>query len=60
MFPAGADAASATAICADSRLPAGEIEPLLASLVDKSLLQTEVLARPSPGRGALSDAGDDP
>jgi hypothetical protein len=41
VFPAGADAASATMICADSRLPAAEIEPLLSSLVDKSLLQTE-------------------
>ena len=42
VFPAGANAASATAICADSRLAPGEIEPLLASLADKSLLHTEV------------------
>ncbi len=41
VFPAGADAASATAICADASLPAEEIEPLLASLTDKSLLQVE-------------------
>ncbi len=47
VFPAGADAASATAICADPRLPSGEIEPLLASLVDKSLLQTEVSRFPA-------------
>ena len=42
VFPAGADLDSAATVCADARLPAGEIESLLASLVDKSLLQAEL------------------
>src|SRR5699024_9803730 len=38
VFPAGASA-SAVAVCADSRLPEAALPDLLASLVDKSLLQ---------------------
>ena len=41
VFPAGCDAASATEICADDRIPAGVVEQLLAALVDKSLLQVD-------------------
>ena len=41
VFPAGADAASAAAVCGDPRLPSGDVEPLLTWLVDKSLLQAE-------------------
>ena len=39
VFPAGADSAGATVICADHRLAAADIDSLLISLVDKSLLQ---------------------
>jgi predicted ATPase len=39
VFPAGATIASATAVCADERVPAADVADLLASLVDKSLLQ---------------------
>ncbi|MET1004664.1 MAG: BTAD domain-containing putative transcriptional regulator [Propionibacteriaceae bacterium] len=39
VFPAGASVESATAVCADDLLSAGEIPELLISLVDKSLLQ---------------------
>ena len=41
VFPAGTDDESAAAVCADRRLAAADIEPLLASLADKSLLQIE-------------------
>lgn len=44
VFPAGADTDSAVSVCADARLSAEEIEPLLAALVDKSLLQAELPA----------------
>jgi predicted ATPase/DNA-binding SARP family transcriptional activator len=39
VFPAGATVRSATAVCSDEQVPAGDIADLLASLVDKSLLQ---------------------
>lgn len=39
VFPAGATIASASAVCADSAVPAADVRELLASLVDKSLLQ---------------------
>jgi predicted ATPase/DNA-binding SARP family transcriptional activator/tetratricopeptide (TPR) repeat protein len=39
VFPAGATQASAAAVCADELVPEAEIGDLLASLVDKSLLQ---------------------
>ena len=38
VFPAGATARSASAVCVDSRLPAADVGDLLLSLVDKSLL----------------------
>ncbi len=41
VFPAGADAGSAAVVCADARLQGGDVEALLTSLVDKSLLQAE-------------------
>jgi predicted ATPase/DNA-binding SARP family transcriptional activator len=47
VFPAGADVAGATAICADDRLPAAEIDSLLLSLVEKSLLQSIDSAGPT-------------
>jgi predicted ATPase/DNA-binding SARP family transcriptional activator len=39
VFPAGATVASATAVCVDADVPADDVADLLASLVDKSLLQ---------------------
>ncbi|HEY3714205.1 MAG TPA: BTAD domain-containing putative transcriptional regulator [Jatrophihabitantaceae bacterium] len=39
VFPAGATAASAEAVCADADVPAEDMLDLLGSLVDKSLLQ---------------------
>lgn len=39
IFPAGANIESATAICADGRLPADDIADLMINLADKSLLQ---------------------
>ncbi len=39
VFPAGVTVASATAVCSDDRLDADAIPDLLASLLDKSLLQ---------------------
>jgi predicted ATPase/DNA-binding SARP family transcriptional activator len=39
VFPAGATSASATAVCSDESVPQIEVPDLLASLVDKSLLQ---------------------
>jgi predicted ATPase/DNA-binding SARP family transcriptional activator len=39
VFPAGATPESAEAICADDRVPGRDVLDLLASLVDKSLLQ---------------------
>ncbi len=39
VFPAGATPASAEAVCADDQVPAPDVLDLLASLVDKSLLQ---------------------
>ncbi len=39
VFPAGVTVASATAACSDDRLPTEAIADLLASLLDKSLLQ---------------------
>lgn len=39
VFPAGATTASAIAVCADDSLAADDVADLLASLVDKSLLQ---------------------
>ena len=39
VFPAGATPRSAEAVCADADLPADDVLDLLASLVDKSLLQ---------------------
>jgi predicted ATPase/DNA-binding SARP family transcriptional activator len=39
VFPAGATTASATAVCADESVPVLDVADLLASLVDKSLLQ---------------------
>ncbi|MCU7727955.1 winged helix-turn-helix domain-containing protein [Actinoplanes sp. KI2] len=38
VLPGGVTEASATAICADTRVPAAEVPELLAALVDKSLL----------------------
>jgi len=38
VFPAGATVESATAVCADDRLPRAEVSDLLLALVDKSLL----------------------
>jgi len=38
VFPAGATVESATAVCADDRLPAADVSDLLLALVDKSLL----------------------
>lgn len=40
VFPAGATVETATAVCADDRLPADAISDGLTSLVDKSLLQS--------------------
>ncbi|HEY7049884.1 MAG TPA: BTAD domain-containing putative transcriptional regulator [Jatrophihabitantaceae bacterium] len=39
VFPAGATPESAEAVCADNEVPASDVLDLLASLVDKSLLQ---------------------
>ena len=39
VFPAGATVDSATAVCVDADVPAEDVADLLASLVDKSLLQ---------------------
>ncbi|HET7304644.1 MAG TPA: BTAD domain-containing putative transcriptional regulator [Segeticoccus sp.] len=39
VFPAGASASAVAAVCADGRLPESSLPDLLASLVDKSLLQ---------------------
>jgi hypothetical protein len=38
VFPAGTDVEAATAVCADARLPAAEVDALLLALVEKSLL----------------------
>jgi predicted ATPase/DNA-binding SARP family transcriptional activator len=46
ILPGGATPASATAVCADTAVPAAEIPELLAGLVDRSLLQLA----PAPGR----------
>ncbi|MEV0398705.1 BTAD domain-containing putative transcriptional regulator [Actinoallomurus sp. NPDC050550] len=46
ILPGGVTPASATAICAGAAVPAAEIPELLASLVDRSLLQLA----PDPGR----------
>ncbi|TKK91571.1 AfsR/SARP family transcriptional regulator [Herbidospora galbida] len=46
ILPGGVTAASATAVCADTAVPAAEIPGLLAALVDRSLLQLA----PGPGR----------
>ncbi|WP_055614368.1 BTAD domain-containing putative transcriptional regulator [Streptomyces phaeochromogenes] len=46
ILPGGATQASATALCADTAVPAAEIPELLAGLVDRSLLQLA----PAPGR----------
>ncbi|MFI6279787.1 BTAD domain-containing putative transcriptional regulator [Streptomyces sp. NPDC050988] len=46
ILPGGVTTASATAVCADTAVPATEIPELLASLVDRSLLQLA----PAPGR----------
>ncbi|MGI3780311.1 MAG: BTAD domain-containing putative transcriptional regulator, partial [Janthinobacterium lividum] len=42
VFLGGADAEAVLAVCADARLPAAEIDALLLSLVEKSLLQATV------------------
>jgi predicted ATPase/DNA-binding SARP family transcriptional activator len=39
VFPAGATPSAVAAVCADGRLPAVDVDELLSSLVDKSLLQ---------------------
>ncbi|GGM01125.1 AfsR/SARP family transcriptional regulator [Nakamurella endophytica] len=39
VFPAGATAESAAAVCGDDRLPAADVPELLLALVDKSLVQ---------------------
>ena len=39
VFPAGATHAAVAAVCADRELPADDVDVLLSSLVDKSLLQ---------------------
>jgi predicted ATPase len=39
VFPAGVTTASAAAVCGDARLPADAVPDVLASLLDKSLLQ---------------------
>jgi len=39
VFPAGAEAEAAAAVCADARLPADEVDELLLALVEKSLVQ---------------------
>ncbi|GIF14844.1 AfsR/SARP family transcriptional regulator [Actinoplanes teichomyceticus] len=39
VLPAGVTVVSATAVCADARVPAARIPDLLAALVDKSMLQ---------------------
>ncbi|KDN20919.1 BTAD domain-containing putative transcriptional regulator [Amycolatopsis rifamycinica] len=46
VLPGGVTAASAAAVCAGTAVPAGEIPDLLATLVDRSLLQLA----PGPGR----------
>jgi len=46
ILPGGITPASATAVCADTTVPATEIPELLAALVDRSLLQLA----PEPGR----------
>ncbi|GAB3969035.1 BTAD domain-containing putative transcriptional regulator [Actinoallomurus acanthiterrae] len=46
VLPGGVTAASATAVCAGTAVPAAEIPELLAGLVDRSLLQLA----PDPGR----------
>ncbi|WP_030455727.1 BTAD domain-containing putative transcriptional regulator [Herbidospora cretacea] len=46
ILPGGVTAASATAVCAGTAVPAAEIPGLLAALVDRSLLQLA----PGPGR----------
>jgi predicted ATPase/DNA-binding SARP family transcriptional activator len=46
VFPAGATPVSAEAICADAQLPAADVFDLLATLVDKSLLQLVDSAEP--------------
>lgn len=46
ILPGGVTSASATAVCADTAVPAAEIPELLAGLVDRSLLQLA----PAPGR----------
>ncbi|MFI1487867.1 BTAD domain-containing putative transcriptional regulator [Streptomyces sp. NPDC020747] len=46
ILPGGVTPASATAVCADTAVQAAEIPELLASLVDRSLLQLA----PAPGR----------
>jgi predicted ATPase/DNA-binding SARP family transcriptional activator len=38
VFPSGATARAAEAVCADDRLDAGDVSPLLDSLVDKSIV----------------------
>lgn len=51
VFPAGADVASARAVCADERLDVAAVDELLLSLVDKSLLQSvEAGDQPGPVR----------
>ncbi|WP_214410163.1 BTAD domain-containing putative transcriptional regulator [Sphaerisporangium fuscum] len=66
ILPGGVTAASATAVCAGTAVPAAEIPELLAGLVDRSLLQLA----PEPGRyrmletlreygtGRLAETGD--
>ena len=56
VFPAGADVVTATAICADDRLPADAVDRILLALVEKSLLQAARRRGPAP----FPDAGDHP
>ncbi|MFE3651021.1 BTAD domain-containing putative transcriptional regulator, partial [Streptomyces sp. NPDC059152] len=56
VLPGDVTPASATAVCAGTAVPAGEVRELLAGLVDRSLLQLAPDTRPGPIKGTDTPA----
>ena len=71
VFAGGFDAAAAVEVCADERVPQGQMVELLGALVEKSIVRRELKSGNAPrywlletirqfGRERLRDAGDEP